>query len=207
MRLESHLDGLRDLEVRIETEPPVCEVPTRPAEMPAGSPEPLLEKTQIMADMLAMALACDLTRVFTFRFTQCLADTLLSDIGAAEGLHNISHVDMNIHRQTVTYTMERFADIVERLANVTEGGARLLDNCAILGLSELTIGSTHEVADTPMLVAGSCGGALNPGLLVDGAGKPAAALPFTLLKALDVPVTDMGEGEGAVSEPLSELLV
>ena len=206
MRLESHLDGLRDLEVRIEAEPPVCEVPTRPAEMPDGTPEPILEKTQLFADLLAMALACDLTRVFTFRFTQCLGDTLLSDIGAAEGLHNISHVNMDVHRQTVTYTMERFADVLERMASVTEGAGRLLDNCAVLGVSELTVGSYHDVGDTPMLVAGGCGGALNTGLLVDGASQPAAALPLTLLQALDVPVTEIGEGTGMANQPLAELL-
>ena len=50
-------------------------------------------------------------------------------------------------------------------------------------------------------------GALRPGVLVDGGGAPAGKLPFTLLQALDVPVADLGAGEGFVDQPLAELLV
>ena len=207
IRLEQHLDALRDLELRIETEPPVCTVPAVPGAEVEGGPEPLRTRSEVMADLIAMALACDLTRVFSFRFTQALGDTVLDEIGMSEGLHNISHLNEIQHKETVTYTMERFADLVTRLAGITEGTGRLLDQCAIMAMTELTIGMVHDVGDTPMLVAGGCGGALRTGVLVDGAGAPAGKLPFTLLKALDVPVADFGAGEGFVDQPLGELLV
>lgn len=205
IRLESHLDALYELEIRIETEPPTCQIPAMPAAEVDG-PEPLTERSDLMAEMITMALACDLTRVFSFRFTQALADTVIADIGAVEGLHNISHTADTTHRETVTYTMERYAALLSRLAGVTEGDGRLLDQCAIMAMSELTIGQTHDVSDTPMLVGGGCGGAIQSGALVDGAGQVASVLPLTLLDALDVPVGEIGEGEGLVNQPLAGLL-
>ncbi len=207
VRLSSHLDALRELEIRIEAEPPVCTVPTAPGAEPMGGPEPLGPRSKIMADLMAMALACDLTRVFSFRFTQALADTVLDDIAATEGLHNLSHSSDATHRATVTYTIERYAELLSSLAAINEGDGRLLDQCAVMAMSELTIGATHDVSDTPMLVAGGCGGALHTGKLVDGGGQVASVLPFTLLKAMDVPATQMGQGEGLVSQPMPELLV
>lgn len=74
-------------------------------------------------------------------------------------------------------------------------------------MSELTLGRIHDVSDTPMLVAGACGGALKPGTFAQAApGTIASALPFTLLQALDLPLTSSGEGEAQVSTPLTELL-
>ena len=207
IRLEAHLDGLYDLETRIAAEPPTCQVPPMPAgDGGMGSLEPLTTRNDIMADLVSMALACDLTRIFTFRFTQALADTVIDDLDAVEGLHNISHTDETTHKNTVTYTVERYADLLGKLAAIEEGDGRLLDQCAVLALSELTVGMTHDVSDTPMLVAGGCGGALTPGQLVDGAGQIASVLPFTLLKALDVPVPQMGQDEGLVNAPLPGLL-
>ena len=207
IRLKAHLEGLYDLETRIAAEPPTCQVPPMPAADGAmGSLEPLTARNDIMADLVSMALACDLTRIFTFRFTQALADTVIDDLDAVEGLHNISHTDETTHRNTVTYTIERYADLLGKLAAIEEGDGRLLDQCAVLALSELTVGMTHDVSDTPMLVAGGCGGALHTGGLVDGAGQIASVLPFTLLKALDVPVPQIGQDEGLVNAPLPGLL-
>ena len=207
-RLEAHLDGLYELEIRIAAEPPTCQVPTMPA--PDGGMdglEPLTARSDVMADLISMALACDLTRIFTFRFTQALADTVIDDLGVAEGLHNISHTNDATHRATVTYTIERYADLLSKLAAIDEGEGRLLDQCAVMAMSELTIGMTHDVTDTPMLVGGGCGGALRTGQLVEGAGQIASVLPFTLLKAMDVPVNEMGQDEGLVNTPLAGLLV
>lgn len=206
VRLEQHLDGLRDLEVRVATEPPLCTVPTMPAE-DAGGPEAIGARSTVMCDLVAMALACDLTRVFSFRFTQALADSVLSEVGLTDGLHNVSHTSEVQHSQAVTYTIGRYAELLSRLAALTEGEGRLLDQCAIMAMSELMVGMDHQVADIPLLVAGGCGGALHSGLLVDGAGAPACKLPFTLLQALDVPVGEMGMGEALVNTPIAELLV
>ena len=206
VRLEAHLDALHELEIRIETEPPTCTIPAMPGPE-ADGPEPLTQRSDLMAELITMALACDLTRVFSFRFTQALADTVIDDIGAVEGLHNISHTADTTHRQTVTYTIERYAALLSQLAGVVEGDGRLLDQCAIMAMSELTIGQTHDVSDTPMLVGGGCGGALQTGALVDGGGLVASTLPLTLLAALDVPVGEIGEGEGMVNQPLDALLV
>src|SRR5690606_7507464 len=66
MRLEAHLDGLRDLEGTLD-HVLSCEAPGMPAEIEDDpGTEQLEQRNLVMARLLAMALACDLTRVFTY---------------------------------------------------------------------------------------------------------------------------------------------
>lgn len=77
-RLERHLDGVRSLEQRIQKlqqSPPnlaACNVPPAPkGAFPAvAGRAPLSEISRAMVDILAMALACDQTRVFSLWFSQ-----------------------------------------------------------------------------------------------------------------------------------------
>ncbi|MCK6518447.1 DUF1552 domain-containing protein, partial [Myxococcota bacterium] len=72
LRLEQHLDGVRPLETRLarlEEDPPSLESCARPATPEASYPDldgrpQVSARNRVMADMLAMALACDQTRVF-----------------------------------------------------------------------------------------------------------------------------------------------
>lgn len=202
-RLEAHLDALYALEVRVEAEPPVCEVPNAPVD-PAD--ERLMDRTTLFAELLAMALVCDLTRVFSIRFTQSVGDTVFTDVGAAEGHHTLSHTNMAMHSATVTHTVACFAEVVRRFGEQAEGEGRLLDRCALMAVSDLADGSTHTVEDLPVLVAGQAGGALVTGQHVrDASGSRASIVPFTLLRAVGVPATTFGTGEGEVTETLAGL--
>lgn len=205
MRVEAHLDALRALEVRVEAEPPTCAVPTAPVD-PAD--ERLMDRMVAFADVLAMALVCDLTRVFSIRFTQSVGDTVFTDVGAAEGHHTLSHTNMGMHSATVTHTVACFAELVRRFGEQVEGEGRLLDRCALLAVSDLADGSTHTVEDVPVLVAGQAGGALVSGTHVrDAAGSRASIVPFTLLRAVGVPAATFGTGDGEVTQTLAALEV
>jgi hypothetical protein len=208
-RLEAHLDALRELEVRIEAEPPACQIPAAPVDPAGTGPEPLRERSDLLVDIIATALTCDLTRVFSIRFSQALADTVFSEVGATEGHHTLSHANTAVHTSTVAFTIERFAYLVKKLADTPEGEGRLLDSCAILGTTELGDGSTHSVEDMPMLVAGQAGGALKTGFhhREAVAGTRASAVPFTLLQAVGVPITTFGDGQGYVDVPVAALQV
>ncbi|MCX4242450.1 DUF1552 domain-containing protein [Paraliomyxa miuraensis] len=202
-RLEAHLEALYALEVRVEAEPPVCAIPAAPID-PAE--ERLMERTSSFAEILAMALVCDLTRVFSIRFTQSVGDTVFTDVGAAEGHHTLSHTNMAMHSATVTHTVACFCELVRRFGEQVEGEGRLLDRCALMAVSDLADGSTHTVEDLPVLVAGQAGGALVTGQhLRDASGSRASIVPFTLLRAVGVDASAFGTGEGEVTQTLSGL--
>lgn len=203
-RMEAHLDALRALEVRVEAEPPQCAIPTAPVDPPAEGGEPMMARTQLFADLLAMALVCDLTRAFSIRFTQSVGDTVFVDIGAAEGHHTLSHTNFDMHAASVTHTVACFAALVKRFGEQAEGEGRLLDRCALMAVSDLCDGSVHTVTDLPILVAGQAGGALKTGIHHREEASPrASAVPFTLLRAVGVPVDVFGADVGEVTQTLA----
>src|SRR4029079_13161078 len=141
-------------EVRVEAEPPVCAIPTAPADPPTDGGEQLMARTQLFADLLAMALVCDLTRAFSIRFTQSVGDTVFVEIGATEGHHTLSHTNTTMHAASVTHTVACFAALVKRFGDHVEGDGRPLDRCALMAVTDLADGSVHTVEDLPILVAG-----------------------------------------------------
>lgn len=205
VRLDAHLDALRELEVRIEAEPPACQIPTAPVDPPDGGGEPLQARSDLLADIIATAMICDLTRVFTIRFSQALADTVFADVGAAEGHHTLSHANTSVHASTVAFTMQRFAYLVKKLADTPEGEGRLLDSCALLATTELGNGFDHSVEDMPIVVAGQAGGTLRTGFHHRESGTRSSIVPFTLLQAVGVPITSFGDGMGRVETPLTAI--
>jgi hypothetical protein len=209
-RVEAHLDGLRAIEKRLSAEALSCTMPQAPAsvaELQSGQAEPLLEVTDLMHELIAIAFACDLTRVFSLRFTAPVADTIFTEIGLTTGIHTITHSnDPDMYGDAVAFAIERFGDLVNRLVATPEGNGTLLDNCALLATTDLSDGYQHTVTDFPVVTAGTAGGALRTGFHYQGAGRNAAEVALTLLQACDVPVDAMGDGAALASSTIPELL-
>ena len=106
------------------------------------------------------------------------------------------------------YFIECFGDFLLSLQASTSRGGTLLDSACILGTSEVSHGPTHGFANFPMLVAGRAGGRLKyPGTHLAVAGDLATRVPFTCLKALDVPLASWGQDQFVVDTPLAGILV
>lgn len=214
-RLEQHLDGVRDLEVRLarlEEDPPdlaACKRPNMP-EMSYpdidGRPQ-LSARSRAQADLLAMALACDQTRVFTFQFSPPLSSALYP--AADDGHHSLTHNEADdqpqVHEITV-YIMQEFAYLLEALDRIPEGDGTLLDNCLVLAASEVSEGRTHSLDEVPLVVAGGGCGKLKMGQHIrsysaDNAGK----LMLSLLRAMEMNVASWGAADTLETEGISEL--
>lgn len=203
-KLDEYLTGVREVEMRISsTEIPVCEVPGAPA-----SDLDLTAKIDVMSDLQAIALQCDLTRVMTFMMGNAGSNRSYPFLGIGDGHHSLSHHDGNAenHRKLTLidrWEVERFAYFLERLAAIEEpGGGTLLDSCAIFFSSEISDGDRHNHDDMPVLVAGSAGGAFESGRHLAFDGKPpVASLFITLLQSVGVPVETFGD-DGRTALPL-----
>ena len=71
-RLDQHFESIRALEIRLASEPVTCATPDMPGTYPDQNGQEQIEaKNQMMSELVALALACDLTRVFSVQFSTC----------------------------------------------------------------------------------------------------------------------------------------
>ncbi|MFT3771399.1 MAG: DUF1552 domain-containing protein [Minicystis sp.] len=211
-RLDEHLENVRTLEKKIaklETDQPVLEACKRPdPPLPAypdidGRPQ-ISAVSRVMSDMLALSLACDQQRVFTFQFSHSVTDLLFPN--APAGHHQLTHDELGeqpIVQDIVRQILTEAAYFIQALAGVKEGNATLLDHCAVLFMTDCSNGKSHAVDEYPLFLAGSANGALRKGIHHRAApGENASKLGLTLLHAFDVAAASFGSDEGYVTQTL-----
>ncbi len=210
-RLDLHLEGIYELQNRLTAV-------VMPGESCAllpdpGNPASERERAKAMADLVAMAFACDLTRVVTIEFSSPASHVDYPDIGiTGAGLgtsfHEYEH--QNGYNQNVLtglrYFIDVFGDFVAALKALPEVEGNLLDRSCVLATSDVSGGWDHAFNDYPLLVAGRAGGALAyPGVHVSLAGANAARVPFTCLKAIGAPVETWGTDQYATNQSVAEI--
>jgi hypothetical protein len=242
-RLDQHLQGVLDLEKQISgsgTPMPgtgACMQPTRPASSYAAIDSEQIQWEALNAaqtDLLVYALACDQTRVFTYRFSPCNDFTVYpgfptfkidpTTTNTGTSMHGFTHSeggDQPNVQKCVTFSISKLANLLERLMALTEGAGNLLDNCAILAFTECTEGRSHNAQDQPgipMLVAGRAGGSLvYPGIHYksplqgdasgETKGRNVSCVPLTLMQAVGAGISAWGKDAGLATKVISELLV
>lgn len=197
-QLTKTLDAWSSLSKRIASAPPVCAgVTTRPSDPPyIANHEELEYKSQTMADILTVALACDLTRSFFFRFSAMQSDTVFWPLGLTDGLHELTHdgsAQEKVH-QGITWGMKQFAYLCKKLKEIPIGAGTLLDQVCILGTTEHDQGDIHTTNDMPIVVAGRAGGKLKGGYHYRSTtGESATKTHLTCLRAVGVPAASFGK--------------
>ncbi len=209
-RLDQHLESVATLEQRLRSDFPACERPEPPEAIVDTGLEPIDEKNILMSQLLALALACDLTRVFSVQFSTCGSAVVLWQVGAENSLHYTCHEEVlpqpTVHAATV-FTMEQLAVFLEELRLTPEGDGNLLDRCSILCTSELSDGRTHANTEYPILVAGKGNGRLRGGVhhRSTSADNTSRAV-LTALHGAGITLPSWGIAEGRASSVFSELL-
>ncbi|MEQ1565923.1 MAG: DUF1552 domain-containing protein [Myxococcota bacterium] len=216
-RLDQHLTGVRELEqrlARLELDPPDLEACARPGEPLESYPDEgdlpqIGERNRVMASLLAMALACDQTRVFSHFLTQPISEVRFA--GSDRGYHSLTHDEPDPQPgvdQIVTTCMGYYAEFLSALRAVPEGEGTLLDNTLILGCSEISEGRTHRVDQLPIVLAGSAQGKIRQDFHYRSvAGENVSSVLLTVLRAMDLVVGSFGVDEGEVDQGLSAIEV
>ena len=208
-RLEQHLDGVRALELQLEATPPGgCVMPTDPGDFPEmDGQEQLRETSRAMSMLLAHALACDLTRTFTVKFTGMQTDTYFWEAGATEGLHTMTHDQgmQGMVHDAIHFMMKELAFLLHSMATTPEGTGNVLDNVGMYCTTELAEGYSHSINNMPVLVCGRAGGALKSGLHVAAGGDHTSKAPLTVMRACGADVEGFGAGDGWVTDSLGIL--
>jgi hypothetical protein len=208
-RLEQHFESIRAIEQRLGSDATACRVPPRPGEFPAiDGREQLTEKNTAMSQLMALALACDLTRSFSVMFSSAGSGVVVWPAGAPNSMHQMCHDeagDQPIVHQSVVYIMERLGDFLQTLRDQSEGDANVLHNCSILCTTELSEGNRHSNDEFPVLIAGKGGGRLKGGFHFRSDRGNASYAAMTALHGAGLAAPEFGAAEGLVREPIGAL--
>jgi hypothetical protein len=220
-RLDQYFTSVREMEDKLALQlqkPPPAEACVLPPE-PTGARrlgditdvEQRKASHRMMAELLAMALACNQTRVFNMTFSTAAAD--LRQAGDTTGYHQSTHeelIDRKLgYQPTVdhfaTRSMEAWADFIAALAAVNEGDGSLLDNVLVFAHSDVSYAKNHDVQGIPVMLAGRAGGKLRQGIHLNGAGEPISRVGLTLQQAMGLPVQTWGLEAMNTKRPIGEL--
>lgn len=210
-RLDQHLTSVSELETRLGAPLANCTKPLDPGEFPdIDSNEQMAEKNRAMSELMALALACGLTRSFSIMFSTCGSGAVFWMAGATDGQHYMNHTEPSPypkHRQALHFTMEQLAYFLQVLRDTPEGSGNLLDHCSIVVTTEHTEGWTHSQDDMQYLICGKGGGRLRGNYHYRDSGSTPARALLTGLRGAGLPLAEFGYEAAHTASPISELEV
>jgi hypothetical protein len=201
-KLDEYLTGVREIEERIRKARPVVDVGQSKMAVPAGIPREYAEHLGLTADLMALAVQNDLTRVATFVFANEASNRSYRAIGVPEGHHDLSHHGNDKQKQAKLQNINRFhvgvvAQLLGKLKAVREGEGTLLDHCLIVYGSGNSDGNAHNHDDLPILLLGRGGGTVKPGRHVRYAKEtPLMNLHLSLLDRVGASLPSLGDSTG-----------
>jgi hypothetical protein len=218
-RLEQHLTMLRELELQLGamagspapaggsggpvTGPPrqangQCNRPSLPAYAGFDAPAESPKVAAAQLELVATALACDLTRVATFTmfnagnftFVNAWYPSMIKD------RHHYSHGGNTASRPEnigfETWNAEQLAKLLARLDSIKEGNGTVLDNTLVLWCSEVAVGD-HSYYGMPFTLIGGAGGALKTGRYLQTKATPHNDLLTSLHQLFGSPEPKFGD--------------
>jgi len=219
-RLDQYFTSVRELEKTLEVElrrPEIAAqvaIPTAPEELPMNKSVPNLKKvTPVLAQLLAIGLATDQTRIFNMAFSEPASTIYMP--GDSRPFHQSTHeepVDESVGYQPVTskfstYSMEGLAALVAALDGVKEGNGTLLDHSLVLAYTDTSNAKLHAVDGIPMILAGSASGRMKTGIHYAGASTTVARVGLTVQQAMGLSVDRWGTDSNMTNKPISEIMV
>jgi hypothetical protein len=204
VRIDEHLMHIDEIQRQLEFTSTPCMGPAQ-----QGDTSDLIAKTQIMAGLLAVALGCGLSRVFSFMLTSPATTHVFSNLGVPNDMHSTCHAgEWQQVRDVTNYHMQAFATFLDQLQAVVDlNGTSLMDRAVVFGTSEYGEGWQHSVAEMPALIVGGGGGTLHRGVHVREPGGNYSKVHVTMLRALGIETPSYGFSGGETSDALAGVLV
>jgi len=163
LRMQRHLDELRQLELRVAAIPPVqtsvCVKPQDPGADPGvGSPQGTNasgdntytqnlgysgeeQRAKVFCDLIHMAMVCDLSRVASLQMTMFQSHLNMYELtGQKTDCHELGHGGVPggsaSQAKGIAWHMKHFAYLVQKFKDTPEGNGNMLDTSAITSLWE-----------------------------------------------------------------------
>ena len=222
-RLELHRDALDQLDKRLTQlatppmgaggaaatgcAPPMLKLAATDA-TGLGKPElfPAISRAQI--DLMVAAMACGLSRIGVLQLSQHTSELVMSRFEGTElytpnfdmRSHQASHYGDPSDPKFTSYVAERrwfmgeVAYLLQRLGQLPEDGATMLDHTLVLVCTEVCDGNTHLHRDMPFFLAGGGAGGVSTGKILSLGERRHGDLLATVAQALGSDITSFGVG-------------
>jgi hypothetical protein len=207
-RLDRYLQNVRELERRIqmiESQNESGEVRELPS-APAGVPDSFEQHVQLMFDLQALAFASDTTRIFSLKMGRDSSARVFPESGTDRPFHPASHhggreegiLDFALLNK---YHVSMLPYLFQKLADLQEGDANLLDKTMIIYGSPMADANLHNHRRAPLIVAGGANGQLEGNLHLKAPdGTPMANAMLTMAQKLGMSdVENFGDSTGDLS--------
>jgi hypothetical protein len=219
IKLDQYFTSVREMETQLAVQlqrPGKCEacvVPAAPNDAPrAASVDVVNANTRTMAKLLAMALACNQTRVFNVVHTAGASETYLA--GQSKIYHQITHdepTDAQLGYQPETsklaaLVMQALGDLLGELDAIKEGDGTLLDHSLVMAFSDTGYAKIHSIENIPMFLAGRANGRHKAGQHIAGKGESVTRVSLTAMQIAGAPVGEFGTGTMKTARPISEVM-
>jgi hypothetical protein len=220
VKLDQYFTSLREMEnqLAIQLQRPAraeaCSIPTKPKDEPqrAASVDVVNANSKAMARLLAMAMACNQTKVFNFVHTPGQSETYIA--GDSKIYHQYTHdepTDAQLGYQINTsklagIVMQALGDFLVEMNSIKEGDGTLLDHMVVLAFSDTGYAKIHSLENIPMIIAGGAGGKHKTGQHIAGNGDPVTRVSLTAQQLAGAPVGEFGAGAMKTARPLSEVM-
>ncbi len=211
-RIEAHLEAIRAIERRLSVLPSdACRELTGPEvgrDMASEAP-PLVNSA--MADLTALALACDMTKVVSFMFSLPAAHVYFRHLAPdmnADFHDTICHTDAGDASSQprvdagVLYTMRCLNEFLEKLRDTPHGASNLLDSTLVYVTSDTAWGKVHDRREWPVLLAGKAGGRLRGDEHHRFAGEHLSRALLTIANVMGAERSEFGLDAGRVTAEL-----
>ena len=206
-QVNEYLDAVREVERRIQTVEKLGDQAGLPAlERPRGIPERFDEHVNLMFELQWLAFQADLTRVVTFMLGRDLNFRTYPEVGINRGHHTLSHhLDrpdlLEEYAKLNTYQAQLFAGFLDKLAGTPDGGGNLLEHSLFLYGAAMSNPNMHAHFDLPIALVGGASGRHRGGRhLVYPRNTPMTNLLVSMLDKVDVPVEQLGDSTGPLSD-------
>jgi hypothetical protein len=206
-RLSEYLDDVREIErriQRIEARNRSGEVRELP-EAPAGVPDEFEEHVKLMFDLQAVALASEITRVFSFKMSRDSSGRVYPKSGVNASFHPASHHQEREDRILQFHAINKYhvslmPYFLEKLKATPDGDGSLLDHSLVIYGSPMGNPNVHNHKRCPLFLAGHAAGKLKGNLhIVTPDGTPMANPMLSMLHMLGVEdVSTLGDSTGSL---------
>jgi hypothetical protein len=204
--LDGYLETVREIERRAEkagaTNLSTLKIPNAPV----GELEDFGEQVKLMFDLIALAFQADLTRVVSYIMVAEGTNRTYNHIGVPDAFHPVSHHANDLERinklvKIQTWHVQKFAELVAKLAATPDGEGTLLDHSIFMYGSNMSNSDLHNNYPVPNIIVGGGNGKVKLGgqHIVLPERTSIANLHLTLLQKVGVERDKFGDSTGAIA--------
>jgi hypothetical protein len=206
-KLEEYLEGVRDIERRIqkaEEQSANLQVPL--LERPSGIPDEFEDHAKLMSDLMVIAFQTDMTRVITFMMAREGSNRSYRSIGVPDGHHSVTHHQNDPEKIAKTMKIDElhvrtFSYLLSKMEATKDGDGTLLDHSLVLFGSSISDGNAHTHHDLPLVLAGGAGCGIRGGRHIRyEAETPMNNLLVTMLDKAGISADKLGDATGELDQ-------